>query len=106
VKTLTLKVRNRSGLHARPAAIFVQTAKKFSSRIIVRKGGKTADSKNILQLLSLGVDMGDEIELQVEGPDEDQAISELSKLLLEYLPAVDSASSVPETNKATFTSAR
>ncbi|NAZ25568.1 MAG: HPr family phosphocarrier protein, partial [Thermofilum sp.] len=56
---------------------------------IVKKGDKTADSKNILQILSLGIDMGDEIEIQAEGPDEEQAINELSKLLLEYLPSID-----------------
>jgi len=89
VKVLRVKVANRSGLHARPAALFVQTAKKFSSRIVVKKAGKSADSKNILQVLALGVDMGDEIELVAEGPDEEQAIEELRKLLLEVLPSVD-----------------
>jgi phosphocarrier protein HPr len=96
MKTIVLKVKNKSGLHARPAAIFVQTAKKFTSKIIVKKGDKIADSKNILQLLSLGIDMGDEIELLVEGPDEEQAINELSKLLLEYLPKIDSETSASE----------
>ncbi len=89
MKALRVKVANRSGLHARPAALFVQTAKKFSSRIVVKKAGKSADSKNILQVLALGVDMGDEIELVAEGPDEEQAIEELRKLLLEVLPSVD-----------------
>jgi phosphocarrier protein len=89
VKTVRLKVVNRSGLHARPAAMFVQTARKFSSRIILRKAGKTADSKNILQVLALGVDMGDEVEVVAEGPDEEQAIEELAKLLTEVLPAID-----------------
>ena len=89
MKALRLKVANRSGLHARPAAMFVQTAKKFSSRIVVRKAGRSADSKNILQVLALGVDMGDEIEIVAEGPDEEQAIEELRKLLEEVLPSVD-----------------
>lgn len=84
-----MKVVNKSGLHARPAAIFVQNAKAFSSKIIVRKNGRTADSKNILQLLSLGIDMGDEIELVAEGPDEDKAIEHLTRLLLEVLPEQD-----------------
>ncbi|MEM4666909.1 MAG: HPr family phosphocarrier protein [Thermofilum sp.] len=89
MKSLRLKVANRSGLHARPAAMFVQTARKFSSKILVKKGGKAADSKNILQVLSLGVDMGDEIELVVEGSDEDQALEELRRLIEEVLPSVD-----------------
>lgn len=89
MKSVRLKVVNRSGLHARPAAMFVQTARKFSSRITLKKAGKTADSKNILQVLALGVDMGDEVEVVAEGPDEDLAIEELTKLLTEVLPAVD-----------------
>ncbi|QOJ79241.1 HPr family phosphocarrier protein [Infirmifilum lucidum] len=88
-REVRLKVVNKSGLHARPAAIFVQNAKSFSSRIVVRKNGKSADSKNILQLLSLGIDMGDEIEIVAEGPDEDKAIEHLTKLLLEVLPEQD-----------------
>ncbi|ABL78490.1 HPr family phosphocarrier protein [Thermofilum pendens] len=89
MKTLKVKVSNRSGLHARPAAVFVQTARKFKSRITVRKLDKAADSKNILQLLALGVDMGDEIEIVAEGPDEEEAIAELGKLLTEVLPSID-----------------
>ncbi|PLJ78217.1 HPr family phosphocarrier protein [Infirmifilum sp. SLHALR2] len=89
VREAKLKVVNKSGLHARPAAVFVQTAKSFSSKIVVRKGGRSADSKNILQLLSLGVDMGDEIEIVADGPDEDKAIEQLTKLLLEVLPEQD-----------------
>ncbi|MGC9107290.1 MAG: HPr family phosphocarrier protein [Infirmifilum sp.] len=88
-RQVRLKVRNKSGLHARPAAIFVQHAKSFMSKITVKKNGKSADSKNILQILSLGIDMGDEIELIAEGPDEDKAVEELSKLILEVLPEQD-----------------
>jgi len=89
VKSAKLKVINRSGLHARPAAMFVQTARRFSSKIVLKKDEKIADAKNILQVLALGVDMGDEVEVVVEGPDEDLAIEELKKLLTEVLPAVD-----------------
>ncbi|MEZ0345887.1 MAG: HPr family phosphocarrier protein [Infirmifilum sp.] len=89
VREVKLKVVNKSGLHARPAALFVQHAKNFASKIIIRKAGKSADSKNILQLLSLGIDMGDEIELIAEGPDEDKAIAELARLIQEVLPQQD-----------------
>lgn len=89
VREVRLKILNKSGLHARPAAIFVQQAKAFTSKILIRKAGKSADSKNILQLLSLGIDMGDEIELIADGPDEDKAIEQLSKLILEVLPQQD-----------------
>ncbi|WP_042700369.1 HPr family phosphocarrier protein [Thermococcus sp. PK] len=86
---VTVKLKNKSGLHARPAAIFVETAKKFKSKITVSKEGNTADAKNILQLLALGIDYGDEIKIIAEGEDEKDAINELIHLLEDVLPFED-----------------
>lgn len=88
--TLRIKITNRSGLHARPAAIFVQTTRKFqSTKIIVKKGDKIADGKNMIQLLSLAIDFGDEIEIMISGNDEETAATEINKLLTEVLPSID-----------------
>ncbi len=57
----TLILANKSGLHARPASIFVQLAKKFQSEIKIRKGEKEANAKSILSVLSLGAECGDEV---------------------------------------------
>lgn len=84
-----LTIKNKTGLHARPAAIFVETAKKFRSNIIIEKAGKSANAKNILQILALGVDYGDEITLIIEGEDEKEAEKELVNLLMERLPSMD-----------------
>ena len=84
-----LTIKNKTGLHARPAAIFVETAKKFRSNIIIEKAGKSANAKNILQILALGVDYGDEITLLIEGDDEKEAEKELVNLLIERLPSMD-----------------
>ena len=89
MKTLRFKLINRAGLHARPAAIFVQEVKKYRSQIIIKKGEKTADAKNVLQVLSLGADMGDIIEVVVNGPDEDQAVNAIEQLLMKVLPEMD-----------------
>jgi len=86
---VTVKLKNKSGLHARPAAVFVETAKKFKSKITVSKEGTTADAKNILQLLALGIDYGDEIKIIADGEDEKDAINELKHLLEEVLPFED-----------------
>jgi len=86
---VTVKLKNKSGLHARPAAIFVETAKKFKAKITVSKEGNTADAKNILQLLALGIDYGDEIKIIAEGEDEKDAINELIHLLEDVLPFED-----------------
>ena len=49
----TLTVVHRQGLHARPAALFVQQAKRFDSRVTVKKGRKIVDGKSIMGLLTL-----------------------------------------------------
>ncbi|AHF80085.1 HPr family phosphocarrier protein [Thermococcus paralvinellae] len=84
-----VEIKNKSGLHARPAAVFVETTKKFKSKITVIKEGKSADAKNILQILALGVDYGDEIVLQISGEDEEEAARELIDLLERVLPSED-----------------
>ena len=66
-------VRNKVGLHARPASIFVQCASKFRSRISIHNissGGQPVNAKSILHVLSLGVSQGDEVELLIDGDDE------------------------------------
>jgi phosphotransferase system HPr (HPr) family protein len=77
----TMKVQNDTGLHSRPADLFVRTAKLYQSRIIVRKGEKAADAKNIIKLILLNVSQGTEITIEAEGPDEREALDDLSRLV-------------------------
>jgi phosphocarrier protein len=70
-----------SGLHARPAAQFVQTATGFQSTVTVEANGKTVNAKSIMQILSLGAKGGTEIVIAAEGSDEAECISALSELL-------------------------
>lgn len=89
MREVKIKIKNKTGLHARPAAKFVETAKKFKSDITVFKGDRSANAKNILQVLALGIDCGDEIILRVEGEDEEIAVKELVYLLENVLPQED-----------------
>jgi phosphocarrier protein len=68
----TAVLKNRVGLHARPAAIFVRTAKKYLSDILVEKSGKKADAKKILGVLGLGAEKGDKITVYIDGPDAEE----------------------------------
>ena len=80
-----LAVLNPTGLHVRPAALFVRTAAGFQSRVRVRnlsRGGKEANAKSLLSLLTLGVAHGHEVLIVAEGPDAEQAIERLRALLL------------------------
>jgi phosphocarrier protein len=89
VKIAEIKILNKSGLHARPAARFVQLTNKFKSSIQICKSSKCVDAKNILKVLSLGVDQGDIITIKVEGPDEEEAYKSVLELLLNVLPVED-----------------
>jgi phosphocarrier protein len=74
-------VENEEGLHARPAAKFVQTGSKFQSGITILKGQKKANAKSILQVMSLSITKGTEIIVCAEGPDEEQAVLTLIDLI-------------------------
>ena len=74
-------LNNESGLHARPAALFVQTANKFTSDIYVELKGAKVDGKSIMGVMSLGAFHGEEITLIAKGEDEKEALRELIKLV-------------------------
>lgn len=78
---VTLTVANETGLHSRPADLFVRTAKLYGSSITVHKGEKSADAKNIIKVILLNVGQGTEIRIEAEGSDEEQAIEDLRKLV-------------------------
>lgn len=74
-------IQHEAGLHARPAALFVQVATKFSSRIWIEKGSKKVNAKSIMGVMSLSVAKGNEIMLIADGKDEADAIEALGKLI-------------------------
>jgi phosphotransferase system HPr (HPr) family protein len=76
-----LTVRHKVGLHARPAAQFVQTAKKYKSDIRVLHNERTANAKSILTVLTLGANQGALITIQAEGEDADEALAALTALV-------------------------
>src|SRR3989338_4861259 len=82
----TVTVYHRQGLHARPAALFVQLAKQFESQVIVKKGRKIVDGKSIMGLLTLAANGGARIVVVAEGPDAREAVDALCTLLSEPLP--------------------
>ncbi|MBI4846397.1 MAG: HPr family phosphocarrier protein [Candidatus Omnitrophica bacterium] len=75
-------IRNKTGLHARPAAVFVQIANKFDSEITVSKGEQKVNGKSIMGILMLAAGFGQEVVISAEGPDAANAVLELEKILL------------------------
>ena len=69
-----LVIRNKQGLHARPAALFVQIANKYESDVIVKKGKQEVNGKSIMGLLTLAAGKGNTITLKIDGSDAKEAL--------------------------------
>jgi phosphocarrier protein len=74
-------IKNRQGLHARPAAMFVQIVSKYNSHIIVRKGMERVNGKSIMGILTLGAERNSRITIEAEGEDAPEVLAELADLL-------------------------
>ena len=79
--TATTTIENQTGIHARPASVFVQKASSFKSKIQIQAKGKTVDAKSILMIMSMGLSKGTEVTLIADGPDEEEAVKELKALI-------------------------
>jgi len=74
-------IGHEAGLQARPAALFVQVASRFASRIWVVKGLKKVNAKSIMGVMSLDIRQGDEVTIIVEGDDESKAMTTIQRLI-------------------------
>ena len=77
----TTTIQNATGIHARPASVFVQTASSFMSKIQIRAKGITVDGKSILMLMAMSLSKGTEITIVADGPDEAEAVARLKALI-------------------------
>jgi len=74
------KIKNKLGLHARPAALLAQTVAKFQSKVSIIKNGQEVDGDSILGIMMLAVEFGSEITVIVNGKDEKEAIKKIEEL--------------------------
>ncbi|HET7629568.1 MAG TPA: HPr family phosphocarrier protein [Bacillales bacterium] len=74
-------VELKTGLQARPAALFVQEANRFSSDIFLEKGGKKVNAKSIMGIMSLAVACGETVTLSSNGQDEAKALQALADFI-------------------------
>jgi len=75
-----VQITNKLGLHARPAAMVVQTASKFTSEIRLIKDDLEINGKSIMGVMMLAAEKGSTIKIRVEGEDEAQALEKLIQL--------------------------
>jgi len=74
-------IQNKYGIHTRPATVLVEKASNFDAKISLIYKGDRANAKSILGILVLAVEPGAEVEIEAEGPDEEQAVAELVDLI-------------------------
>ena len=77
----TVVVTNPQGLHARPADLFVKLATRFAAKVELVKGDERVDGKSILAILTLAAAAGTRLSIEADGPDAEQALDALAKLV-------------------------
>ena len=74
-------IKNKLGLHARPAALLVQTASKFKSKVKIIKDGQEVDGKSIMGLMTLAACAGSSLKVVADGEDEKEVIDSMGRLV-------------------------
>jgi phosphocarrier protein HPr len=95
VLTKELTIANKSGIHARPAAMFVKIANRFGSDIFVEKDGEKINGKSIMGLMMLAAGPGSKVKLHVKGIDAAAALAELEGLVQRKFDEEFSVSHLP-----------
>jgi phosphocarrier protein HPr len=73
----TIKIKNKAGLHTRPAATIVKLASKYKCEFFISKDGLNINGKSIIGVMTLAAEMGSELILTFDGEDEEQAADEI-----------------------------
>ncbi len=81
MESADVTIVNLTGLHARPASVFVKAANKFKSNITIISGGKNINAKSIIKVMSTALVQGTDITIQADGEDEVEAVDTLVKLI-------------------------
>lgn len=85
MKIFEYTIKDQVGIHARPAGLLVKEAKKYESKIIVSKEGKTAEATKLMALMGLGVKCGQTVVVEITGADEDAAYENMKAFFEENL---------------------
>lgn len=77
-----ITIKSPQGLHARPAAMFVQIASKYNVEISISKDGQKVNGKSIMGILTLGAQVGSVVKIEVDGDDAEKLLAEIEDLLV------------------------
>ena len=75
-----MTIRNRAGMHARPAALLVKTASAFTAQIYIEKDGERINGKSIMGVITLGATYNSQLKVIADGPDEVAALDAMERL--------------------------
>jgi phosphotransferase system HPr (HPr) family protein len=75
-----LEITNKLGLHARAAALLVQTVNRFSAQVTLSKDGQSADGRSIMGVLTLAATQGSNVQVEANGEDAERVVKAIEKL--------------------------
>ncbi|MFA9378179.1 MAG: HPr family phosphocarrier protein [Lachnotalea sp.] len=85
MKKFSYVITDEIGIHARPAGLLVKESGKFQSAVTLKSGTKTGDAKRIFGIMGMAIKQKDEVTVEVEGADEEEAFTALKKFFEENL---------------------
>lgn len=85
----TIEVVNKLGIHARPSAMLVKTATRFRSEFHIEKEGMKVNGKSIMGVMMLAAECGSELNIIIDGPDEEYLLKEIEKLFKEKFGEIE-----------------
>ena len=85
MERFSYQIQNPIGIHARPAGMLVKAASQYRSEVMLQAGEKSANAKKIFSVLTLGAKCGDQVEVSVQGEDEQEACADLKAFFEENL---------------------
>lgn len=77
MKSFSYTIKDKTGIHARPAGLVAKLAKSFKSNVTIEKGEKSVNAEKLMMLMSMGVKFGDTVRITVDGEDEDEAFEKI-----------------------------
>ena len=77
MKTFSYEIKDAIGIHARPAGLLAKEAKKYESKIVIKKEGKSAEATKLMAIMGMGVKCGNVVDVEIESADEEKAYEDI-----------------------------
>lgn len=85
MKTFEYTIKDKVGIHARPAGLLAKQAKNYKSETYIEKDGRRVNAERLMQVMGMGIKCGDTVKVTVSGEDEEEAAKSLEKFFCDNL---------------------